>query len=47
MALCDGQHRRIIDAIAARDKDGAAAAMRDHLTSLSGNLGRSLAEDAG
>ena len=45
MALYDGQHRRIIDAIEARDGDRAAAAMREHLTALSDNLKRSLAED--
>lgn len=42
MALYDGQHRRIIDAIEKRDGPGAAAAMKAHLTSLSENLKRSL-----
>ena len=46
MALYDGQHRRIIDAIEKRDGAAAAAAMKEHLTSLSENLKRSLAEDA-
>jgi DNA-binding FadR family transcriptional regulator len=45
MALYDVQHRRIIDAIEARDGDRAAAAMRAHLTALADNLKRSLAED--
>ena len=45
MALYDRQHRRIIDAIEARDGEGAAAAMKEHLTSLSENLERSLAGD--
>lgn len=45
MALYDGQHRRIIDAIEARNGDRAAAAMREHLTSLSENLRQSLGED--
>lgn len=45
MALYDGQHRRIIDAIEARDGQAAAAAMKEHLTSLSANLRKSLSED--
>ncbi len=44
MALYDSQHRKIIDAIEARDGPGAAAAMKAHLTSLSENLRRSLEE---
>jgi DNA-binding FadR family transcriptional regulator len=47
MALYDGQHRRIIDAIETRDEDRAAAAMREHLISLADNLRRSLEEDGG
>ncbi len=46
MALYNGQHRRIIDAIEARDGPRAAAAMREHLAALSSNLQRSLGEDA-
>lgn len=42
MALYDAQHHGIIDAIEARDSEGAAAAMRAHLASLSENLKRSL-----
>jgi GntR family transcriptional repressor for pyruvate dehydrogenase complex len=45
MALYDRQHRRIIHAIEARNGEGAAAAMKEHLTSLSENLKRSLAGD--
>lgn len=43
MALYDGQHRRIIDAIAAGDGSGAGAAMREHLTTLARNLWHSSA----
>jgi DNA-binding FadR family transcriptional regulator len=42
LALYDRQHRRIIDAIEARDGAGAAEAMRAHLVSLSENLTQSL-----
>ncbi len=44
MTLYDRQHRKIIDAIEARDGDRAAAAMKEHLISLSDNLKSSLAE---
>jgi DNA-binding GntR family transcriptional regulator len=44
MTLYDRQHRKIIDAIEARDGERAAAAMKEHLTSLSDNLKSSLAE---
>lgn len=42
MALYDGQHRRIIDAIERRDGPAAYFAMREHLTALSENLRASI-----
>ena len=44
-ALYHAQHQQIIDAIDARDPDGARAAMAAHLQSLTDNLRRSLAEN--
>lgn len=44
MALYDGQHHRIIDAIERRDGPGAFAAMKAHLVALRDNLRGSLAE---
>jgi DNA-binding FadR family transcriptional regulator len=46
-ALYDAQHKRIIDAIDARDGPGAADAMREHLTALFDNLKRSMTEGRG
>lgn len=42
--LYDAQHKRIIDAIDARDGTAAADAMREHLTALFNNLKTSLSE---
>lgn len=40
VAKYDAQHGRLIDAIDARDEDGAREAMRAHLMELKDNLGR-------
>lgn len=42
--LYDAQHKRIIDAIDARDGAAAADAMREHLTALFNNLKASMSE---
>ncbi len=47
LALYARQHRKIIEAIEARDGPGARQAMTDHLNELSGNLRASMAEDDG
>ncbi len=44
MALYDTQHRKIVDAIEARDGLAAAAAMKAHLLDLSNNLKRAIEE---
>ena len=44
MALYDTQHRKIVDAIEARDGPTAAAAMKTHLLALSENLKRAIDE---
>lgn len=44
-AAYDAQHSRIIDAIDARDGAAAAAAMREHLSSLFANLENSLKKE--
>lgn len=44
MALYDTQHRKIVDAIEARDGPAAAAAMKAHLLDLSKNLKRAIEE---
>ncbi len=40
LKISDGEHRAIIDRIAAKDTQGAEAAMRHHLTTLANNLRR-------
>lgn len=44
-AAYDDQHRRIIDAIDARDGAAAASAMREHLSALFANLENSMKEE--
>ena len=46
MTLYDAQHRKIIDAIAARDEAAARAAMRDHIRALSDSLEHIMAQEA-
>lgn len=45
MALYDGQHRQIVDAIERRDGAGAHQAMRRHLEALAANLRHAIGRD--
>jgi len=42
LKVTTGEHHAIIDAIEAGNSEGAAAAMRQHLTTLMGNLSKAV-----